>query len=410
MTDLEYSIPRKKLPPGAEVHLSDTTLRDGAQMPGIFMSPSHKLRIFDYLHRIGIEKVECFVFSESDRATVERMLERGYERPVVTGWARASREDIDAVAAVKGIRETGILMSVSDLHIFRKIGFASRREAERSYLAALDYALGKGLAARCHLEDVTRSDFSGFVVPLVKQIQTIAPEAIIRVCDTVGIGLPDPFMEPPRGIPRLIQALKDLGVRHIETHMHDDFGNAVANSLAGFDYGADWTSAAFLGIGERAGNAAMEEILINLHYTDGITGRYDLGCLTELGHFMETELGIALPGNKAVVGRNVFVHRSGIHGAAVIRDPRTYEPFPPNLIGSQRALVAGPTSGLEIVAYKVNEVLSARKMGMILSKDDPRIRAIFEEVRGFYEGKERRQEGADVSPEEMEALVRKHIG
>lgn len=409
MTDAEYSIPPKKLPPGAEVHLSDTTLRDGSQMPGIFMSPSHKLRIFDYFHRIGIEKVECFVFSESDRATVERMLERGYEHPAVTGWVRANKEDIDAVTRVEGIRETGILMSVSDLHIFKKIGFASRRDAERSYLDALSYALEKGLAVRCHLEDVTRSDFSGFVVPLVRRILAIAPEAIIRVCDTVGIGLPDPAIEPPRGIPRLVRALKDLGVRHIETHMHDDLGNAVANSLAGFDHGADWTSAAFLGIGERAGNAAMEEILVNLHFTEGLRDRYDLGCLTELAHFMETELGIAVPGNKAVVGKNVFVHRSGIHGAAVIRDPRTYEPFSPELIGAQRSLVAGPTSGLEIVAYKVNEVLAARNVGMTLSKDDPRIQAIFEEVRGFYDGRERRQT-ADVSPEEMEALVRKHIG
>ena len=191
--------------------------------------------------------------------------------------------------------------------------------------------------------------------------------------------------------------------------MHDDFGNAVANSLAGFDYGAGWTSAALLGIGERAGNAAMEEILINLHYTEGFEGRYDLSCLMELVRFMEAELGIVVPGNKAVVGKNVFVHRSGIHAAAVIRDPRTYEPFPPELIGADRALIAGPTSGLEIVAYKVNEVLAARRMGMTLSKDDPRIRAIFEEIRGFYDGNERRQR-ADVSSEELETLVLKHIG
>jgi len=378
-------------------------------MPGIFLNESHKLRIFEYLHRIGIEKLECFVFSPSDRAVAERMLEKGYTHPAVTAWARANRDDIEAVARVRGIRETGILMSVSDLHIFKKMGFASRPEAERSYLDAMAYALEKGLAVRCHLEDITRADFHGFVAPLVEKMLRIAPDAVIRVCDTVGIGLPDPRAELPRGIPRLIRALKDLGVRHIETHMHDDFGLAVANSLIGFDYGADWTSAAFLGIGERAGNAAMEEILINLAHTEGLQSRYDLSCLAELARFMEAELGLVIPGNKAVVGKNAFVHRSGIHGAAVIKEPRTYEPFPPELVGGRRELVAGPTSGLEIVTYKVNEILAAYKRGVSLSKDDPRIRAIFEEVRGFYEGKEPRK-NPDVLPEEMEALVRKHIG
>ncbi|MBM3133377.1 MAG: isopropylmalate synthase, partial [Chloroflexi bacterium] len=303
MAELDYSIPKKRLPPGAEVHISDTTLRDGAQMPGIVMGEPHKLRIFDYLHQIGIEKVECFVFSEADRTITERMLERGYAYPRVTAWARANKDDIDTVARVGGIDEVGILMSVSDLHIFKKIGFPDRGEAEKSYLSAFSRALEKGLAVRCHLEDVTRSDFSGFVAPLVEKMLALAPDAIIRICDTVGIGLPDPNMELPRGIPHLVRALKALGVKHVETHMHDDFGNAVANSLAGFDYGADWTSAAFLGIGERAGNAKMEEILINLQYVEGLQNQYDLSCLTEFAGFMERELGIAVPGNKAVIGK-----------------------------------------------------------------------------------------------------------
>jgi len=408
MENVDYVIPKKRLPPDAEVNISDTTLRDGCQMPGIYISETQKLRIFEYLHLIGIEKLECFVFSPSDRSVAHRMLDRGYAFPEITAWSRANKDDLDIVAGIGGIKEVGILMSVSDLHIFKKIGFSSREAAENSYLDALSHALDKGLAVRCHLEDVTRADFNAFVAPLVEKILEMNQGSIIRVCDTVGIGLPDPDMELPLGIPRLVRALKEIGAKNIETHMHDDFGNAMANSMIGFDYGANWTSAAFLGIGERAGNAKMEEILINLQHIEGLENRYNLECLIEFAEFMEMDIGVCLPGNKAVVGKNAFAHKSSIHAAAVIKDPSIYEPFPPEMVGAKRRLLVGPTSGFEIVTYKVNEILAQLGSNVRVSKQDKRIKAIFTDMQEFFSRGDRRN-GADISYDEMKLLVEKNI-
>ena len=405
---MDYVIPKKKLPPGAEVNISDTTLRDGCQMPGIYMSETHKLRVFEYLHLIGIEKLECFVFSPSDQNVAHKMLDRGHAYPEITAWSRANKDDLNVAAGIGGIKEVGILMSVSDLHIFKKIGFSSREAAKNSYLDALSYALDRGLAVRCHLEDVTRADFNAFVVPLVEKILEMVPDSIIRVCDTVGIGLPDPHMELPRGIPRLIRALKEMGVKNIETHMHDDLGNAVANSMIGFDCGANWTSATFLGIGERAGNAKMEEVLVNLQYIDGLENRYNLECLIEFAEFMERDIGVHLSSNKAVVGKNAFAHKSSIHAAAAIKDPSIYEPFPPDLVGAKRRLVVGPTSGFEIVAYKVNEILAQLGSKVRVSKQDIRIKAIFTDMQELFSRGDRRN-GADLSYDEMKLLVETHI-
>ncbi len=395
-----------KILPTADVNISDTTIRDGCQMPGIHMTETQKLGIYDYLHRIGIEKIECFLFSDSDKKVASMMLERDYSKPEVTGWARANESDINEVLTIGGIKETGILMSISDAHIYKKLGL-TRESAESKYLSALAYALDKGLKARCHLEDCTNSDFEGFTLPFVEKILKMYPDAMIRFCDTLGIGLPDPGIKPPRGVPQSIKRLKELGVRSIETHMHDDLGNAVGNSLIGFEYGANWTSATFLGIGERAGNAELEKILINLYFTEGLQNKYDLSCLAEFAEFMETGCGIYVPRNKAVVGKNIFTHESGIHTAGVIREPTTYEPFPPELVGGRRELRIGPTSGGEVIAYKVNEVLEGLKSDLRVDKKDPRIGQIYGDIKKIYAMGDRRKE-TSLSYDEVISLMRKY--
>jgi len=133
-------MPKIRLPLGQEVKISDSTIRDGSQMPGLVMTKTHRIRIFEYLHSLGIEKLECFLFNQRDRDVAKTMLDRGYECPQVTGWARAKKEDIDLVLRMDGIKETGILMSVSDVHIFQKLGLKSREEAEKKYLDTLQYA------------------------------------------------------------------------------------------------------------------------------------------------------------------------------------------------------------------------------------------------------------------------------
>ncbi len=401
-------MPKIKLPSGIEPKISDTTIRDGSQMPGLVMSRKQKITIFEYLHKIGIEKLECFLYNERDRAVAKEMVERGYKYPEVTGWSRAAHQDIDLVLSTDGIEETGILMSVSDVHIFDKIGFKSRDEARDKYLNALQYAVDHGLRTRCHLEDNTRADIKNFVIPLVKDIMEIDKDTIIRVCDTVGMGIPFPESELPFSIPGIIKELKNIGIKDIETHIHDDFGFGTTNALAGYWYGANWSSLTFLGIGERAGNTELEKILVFLALRVEGFEKYDMSPLTDFANFMEEELRLYVPRNKAVVGKNIFTHESGIHTAGILKNPFTYEPFPPEIVGGRRHLLIGDTSGTDVIRHKVEELLGEMMgMGVKIDKRDHRIKTIHKVINNLYDIEGRR---SCISDDEMKDYIRKYFG
>jgi len=400
-------MPKIELPLKQEIWISDSTIRDGAQMPGIVMTKRNKLKIYEYLHKIGIEKLECFLYNERDKAVAREMLDINYELPEVTGWARAKIEDIDLVLKFDEIKETGILMSVSDSHIFDKIEFKSREEAMDKYLRILDYALDHGLRVRCHLEDITRSDFEGFTFPLVREIISRDKNAIIRVADTLGLGVPFLEVDLPYGIPKMIKELRNMGVKNIETHMHDDFGLGVANSLAAYWYGANWSNLTFLGIGERAGNSELEKVLVFfVHRVKGFE-KYNPKYLVEFARYIEKEVRIFIPRNKAIVGKNIFAHESGIHTAAVIKNPFLYEPFPPESVGGERKLMIGDTSGTEVIRKKVEEI-AEDLMGLRVKveKRDPRILAIYRDIHRLYDVEGRR---SCISDDEMKKYVEKYF-
>jgi isopropylmalate/homocitrate/citramalate synthase len=401
-------LPKIKLPHGQEVFISDTTIRDGSQMPGIVMNKGHKLKIYEFLHELGVEKLETFVFNERDRAAVKLMLDCGYEFPEVTGWARAVPDDIDMVLEVDGVEETGILMSVSDSHIFDKMGLPSREAAEEKYLNALQYAVDHGLRTRAHIEDMTRADNYNFVYPLIAKILEIDPDCTIRLCDTVGYGMPFVGVDEPYGTPELVRYVKgELGAKNIETHAHDDFGLAVANSLAGYWHGANWSSVTFLGIGERAGNAELEKLLVFLVQRVEGFEKYNLESLSRFARFMEKEIGIRIPRNKSVVGKNIFAHESGIHAAGVIKNPFTYEPFLPELVGGERVFLVGDSSGIEVLRYKVQETLNElMDIEVTIEKKDPRLRAIQEDIQRLYNQEKR---VSCISDEEISAYVEKYF-
>src|SRR5271157_276753 len=399
-------MPRIILPNAKDIKISDTTIRDGCQMPGIAMKKSHKLKIFEYLHEMGVEKLESFVYNERDKEACREMLDYGYEYPEVTGWARANPADIDEVLKIDGIKETGILMSISDAHIFDKMSLKSREEAETKYLKALQYAVDHGLKTRCHIEDISRADYS-FVYPFIKKTIEIDTNTIIRICDTLGYGVPFPEEAEPYGIPAIVKSLKAMGVKHVEMHVHDDFGMGVANTLAGLWYGADWANLTFLGIGERAGNAELEKIMAFLITRVEGFEKYNLSKVTDFANFMEEEIGLRVPRNKAIVGKNIFSHESGIHTAGIIKNPFTYEPFPPELVGGKRSLMIGATSGTEVVRLKAEEAL-AELLGIKVQVDktDQRIKCIHKEIQKMYDAEERR---SSVSDEEMKDYVRKYF-
>ena len=395
-------MPRIKLPDGHEIFVSDSTIREGAQMPGIVMKKEHKVKIFEFLHEIGIEKTETFLYDESDQLAVKEMLDFGYERPEVTGWARARHSDIDLVLDLD-LAETGILMSVSDTHLFDKIGFKRREEAAERYLDALDYALAHGLRVRCHLEDITRADVEGFVLPFVKEILERDKNVILRICDTLNYGIP--FMtEFPYSIPKIIVALKKMGAKNIELHIHDDFGMGTTISLVGFWYGANWCNATFLGMGERAGVAELEKILVFLEFRVEGFHKYNLECLSRFAEYMEREVGIRIPKNKAVVGENVFAHESGIHTDGVLKNPFTYEPFPPELVGAKRHFIIGPTSGISVLKHKAERMLGELLgTNFTLDKNDERLKALQNFIKRSYDD----GRSSCFSDSELKELVRR---
>ena len=401
-------LPKIKLPMEQPIFISDSTIRDGSQMPGIIMNTQLKYKIYQYLNKIGIEKLETFVYHDRDKKAIRMMLDHGYEFPEVTGWARAVPADIDQVLAIDGIEETGILMSVSDSHIIDKMGLSSRKAAEDKYLDALQYAVDHGLKTRAHIEDMTRADNTNFVYPLIEKIMDIDSNCIIRLCDTVGYGVPFSNVDEPFGIPSIVKQLKsNLGVKNIEVHTHDDFGLAVANTLAGYWYGANWSSLTFLGIGERAGNAELEKILLFL--TQRVEGfeKYNLESIVEFSKFMEKEIGIKVPRNKSVVGKNIFAHESGIHSSGVLKNPFTYEPYPPEVVGGERVFLIGDSSGLELLRHKVQDTLNDfMDIEIELKKTDPRLKMIQQEIQELYDTEKRI---SCISDEEIRAYVEKYF-
>ncbi|HIE34233.1 MAG TPA: isopropylmalate synthase [Candidatus Altiarchaeales archaeon] len=400
-------MPKIELPFKQEIKISDSTIRDGVQMPGIVMLKKHKLAIYEYLHRIGIEKLECFLYNDRDRVVAREMLDIGYEIPEVTAWARANKNDIDLVLGMGDINETGILMSVSDAHIFDKIGFKSREDAIDRYLDVMDYAVDHGLRVRCHLEDITRSDFDGLVLPFVKEIISRDKNSIIRVCDTLGLSVPLYDVNLPYSIPKIVSALNEVGVRNIETHIHDDYGLGVANSLIAFWYGANWSNLTFLGIGERAGNSELEKVILFLINRVKGFEKYNSRVFVEFAEYMEREVRIFIPRNKAIVGKQVFAHESGIHTSAVIKNPFLYEPFPPELVGAKRKLMIGDSSGTDVIRKKVEEI-AENLMGVKVKveKKDPRILAIYRDIHKLYDEEGRR---SCISDDEMKKYVEKYF-
>ena len=230
---VKYDIPK-------EIWITDTTFRDGQQaMPPY--KPEQVLRIYDLLHQIDggtglIRQCEFFLYSNRDRKAVELCKERGYKFPQITGWIRAVAADFKLVTQM-GLGETGILTSASDYHIFLKLG-KTRGQALNAYLDIVKASLDNGIIPRCHLEDITRADYEGFVLPFAAELKKLADQygkpVKIRLCDTLGFGLPWPEVSLPRGVPKLVRGLRQIGIpsEWLEWHGHNDFHKVLVNATA----------------------------------------------------------------------------------------------------------------------------------------------------------------------------------
>lgn len=347
-----------------EIWITDTTFRDGQQSRAPY-STEQIVTIFDYLHKLGgpngmIRASEFFLYSKKDRDAVYKCLERGYRFPEVTSWIRASREDFKLVKEI-GMKETGILVSCSDYHIFMKLKM-TRRQAMDHYISVIRECLEEGISPRCHLEDITRADIYGYVIPFCLELMKLMEEynipIKIRACDTMGYGVNYPGAVIPRSVPGIIYALhKHAGVPHhlIEWHGHNDFYKAVVNSTTAWLYGCSGVNTSLFGIGERTGNTPLEAMVFEYAQLKGDLNGMDTTVITELAEYYEKEIGYKIPSRTPFVGKNFNVTRAGIHADGLLKNEEIYNIFDTEKYLNRPVLCAvSNTSGLAGIAHWIN--------------------------------------------------------
>ena len=347
-----------------EIWITDTTLRDGQQSRAPYTA-EQIVKIYDYLHRLGgpngkIRQSEFFLYSKKDRDAVYKCLERGYRFPEVTSWIRANKKDFQLVKDI-GLRETGILVSCSDYHIFYKMRM-TRREAMNQYLSVIRECLETGISPRCHLEDITRSDIYGFVIPFCLELMKLMDEyqipIRIRACDTMGYGVNFAGAVIPRSVQGIIYGLTThAGVPSelIEWHGHNDFYKAVTNSTTAWLYGASGVNCSLFGIGERTGNTPLEAMVFEYAQLRGSLDGMDTTVITELAEYFEKELGYVMPDRTPFCGKNFNVTRAGIHADGLLKNEEIYNIFDTEKFLNRPVLVSvSNTSGLAGIAHWMN--------------------------------------------------------
>lgn len=376
----------KPHPLNLDVVIDDTTLREGLQMAGLVSPrPADTCRIACMLRDTGVERLEVLTYTNSDQEAIKLMQDEGLEK-MLAAWCRATRADVD-LALKFDFEQVGVSHPVSYIH-FEKWTDKSIQELIERVVDTVAYAVEHGLKVFVHGEDSTRADWT-FEKVFINAVAD-AGASVYRICDTIGCGLSDPSASLPNGIPAKIQQIKkDTKIPNVEIHAHDDFGNAVENTMAGIRAASGlfdkvYASTTFLGIGDRAGNAETEKIILNCYMHHDIK-KWNLQPFRELAIFLASSLKYQLPLNKAIVGDAAFAHESGIHIHGLMALPLTYEPFPPELVGQKRMIVVGKRSGKHGVRLKLEELT-----GQKIEEDDPRLAEIVELLKNKFVTGERR--------------------
>jgi isopropylmalate/homocitrate/citramalate synthase len=366
------------------------------------------------LHRLGGEKgiikqTEFFVYSEKDREALYKCMELGYEFPEVTTWIRATKNDFKLVKDI-GIKETGILVSCSDYHIFNKLKM-TRAQALNHYLTSVAEAIDAGLRPRCHFEDLTRADFYGFVVPFANALMDMSKDSgvpiKIRACDTMGYGVPYSEVSPPRSVPGLIYALQhhsEVPSEMLEWHGHNDFYKGVTNAATAWLFGASAVNCSLFGIGERTGNVPLEAMVIEYASLKGTTDGMDTTVITELADYYKKVIGYNIPPMTPFVGEYFNVTRAGIHADGLLKDEEIYNIFDTAKILNKPANVSvSNVSGLAGIAFWINNHYNLKGENR-LDKKAGCVSLIKEWIDNEYtQGRQ-----TIISDEELETLVKKY--
>ncbi len=377
-----------------DIWITDTSLRDGQQSVEPY-SVEQIVQLYKYMSKLGgpygiIRQTEFFVYSKKDREAIAKCQELGLKFPEITTWIRANKEDFKLVRDL-GIRETGILVSCSDYHIFKKLKM-TRKQALDTYLAAVKQAFDAGVMPRCHLEDITRADFYGFVVPFVNELMKLSAEAKIpvriRACDTMGYGVPYTEVALPRSVPGIIYGLQhysDVPSDMLEWHGHNDFYKAVANASTAWLYGASAVNCSLLGIGERTGNVPLEAMVMEYASLRGSFDGMDPTVITEIAEYFKREIGYEIPPMTPFVGRNFNVTRAGIHADGLLKDEEIYNIFDTEkILNRPVSVLLGKASGLAGIAYWINQNYFLEGSDAV-DKKSPLVIAIKEWIDREYE-------------------------
>jgi isopropylmalate/homocitrate/citramalate synthase len=403
-----------------ELLITDTTFRDGQQARPPY-TVDQMVRIFDLLSRLGgpngvIRQTEFFLYTKNDRETLDRCRALGHKYPECTGWIRAVKGDFRLVQEA-GLKETGMLTSCSDYHIFHKSKFRSRKECMDKYCEVVDAAFEAGVRPRCHLEDLTRADIDGFVLPFVDRLmemsrQVPARQSVkIRLCDTMGFGISYPGAELPRSIPKLIYKLnRECGVPsdRLEWHGHNDFHKVHVNAATAWLYGCDAVNTTIFGFGERTGNPPLEGAIfeyialkggLSTSLGAGLCG-IDTMAITELANYMRS-IGLPIPDNYPFAGRAFNTTSAGIHAGGLRQDERIYNVFDTErLLGLPPRIAITDKSGADGVAHWLNELFGL--------KGDERISKIKVHKLARWVMDQYEQEGrlTAISDQELEAKAK----
>ena len=377
-----------------DIWITDTSFRDGQQSVEPY-TVQQIVDLYKMMSELGgpygiIRQTEFFVYSKKDREAIKKCQDLGLKFPEITTWIRAVEQDFKLVKDL-GVRETGILVSCSDYHIFKKMKM-TRKQAMEQYLSTVKMAFDAGVMPRCHLEDITRADFYGFVVPFVNELTKLSNEAgipvRIRACDTMGYGVPYTEVALPRSVPGIIYGLQhyaDVPSELLEWHGHNDFYKAVSNASTAWLYGASAVNCSLLGIGERTGNVPLEAMVFEYASLRGSLDGMDPTVITKIASYFKHEMGYKIPPMTPFVGKNFNVTRAGIHADGLLKDEEIYNIFNTKRILNRPASVAiSKTSGLAGIAYWINENYQLEEKDK-LDKKDPLVVALKEWVDVMYE-------------------------
>ena len=328
-----------------EIKIVDTTLRDGEQTAGVAFANHEKVTIAQTLSDMGIDQLEVGIptMGGDEKATIKAICKRDLKASIMA-WNRAVISDIEQSIDC-GVDAVAISLSVSDIHIQHKLKKSREWVLENMY-NAVTYAKKNGLYISDNAEDASRADIN-FLIEFINLAKEAGADRF-RYCDTVGV------MEPFT-LRDTIEKIYKVTNFDIEMHTHNDFGMATANAIAGIVGGANHIGVTVNGLGERAGNAALEEVIMALKFVYGYETNIDTTRFREISKYVSQASGRELPIWKAIVGTNMFRHESGIHADGALKDPKNYEAFDPSEVGLERQIVIGKHSGKAAIINKFRE-------------------------------------------------------